>query len=126
MRITGSVPLDIGDFKSVMDECVKATEVNSLESRFVKVSKKDVKYKVEIKWICLTCLQILALLFIFAALLAVLILIGTIVFKQTMDNDDTMKELLTIIPTIFGNVLIYFTRKKIFDTKDLKIAELKA
>ena len=87
------------------------------------LNKTDIIFKNPLKSICTTIGRIIVIMMILAVLSIVLIIIGTIVFKQTEDN-DTIKGLLTILPTILGNIIIFITKKKLFHPKDLKI-ELK-
>jgi uncharacterized membrane protein YidH (DUF202 family) len=86
-------------------------------------NKTSIVLKKPKRSICITIARIGALLTILGVLSIVLVVIGTIVFKQTEDK-DTLKGLLTILPTILGNVIIYITKNKLLHPKDLKI-ELK-
>ena len=94
-----------------------------MDQNEVEHYSKEVVLKKPLKSICTTLAQIFALSMILVALSIVLVIIGTIVFKQTEDN-DTLKGLLTVLPTILGNVIVYITKQKLFRPKDLKI-ELK-
>ena len=129
-------PKETEEFKSVKavedqsnSRIITTTESQSEDAVVVNLDSEGNKDDVDIVLkrpyfsICTTVLQILALFIILGALSIVLVLIGTIVFKQTEDN-DTLKGLLTIIPTILGDVIIYITKEKLFHPKDLKI-ELK-
>ena len=61
--------------------------------------------------------QIVILVFTLIALLVVLVLIGTIVFKQTTDDDDILKTILIVLPTLFGNAIICKIKQAIFISK---------
>jgi hypothetical protein len=81
--------------------------------------KASIVLKKPLKSICTTIAQIIAIIMILVALSIVLVIIGTIVFKQTEDN-DTLKGLLTILPTVLGNVIIYVTKSKLLHPSDFK------
>ena len=121
-------PKETENFESVAIE---------LKSRTIKITETQDEVKVDIDpnsradivlknpktSICTTIARIIAIITILVVLSLILVIIGTIVFKQTEDN-DTLKGLLTVLPTILGNIIIYITKKKLLHPKDLKI-ELK-
>lgn len=108
--------------KSVKKEDVEGNK-NSYydETMNVQENTKSAKIKIKKSDIVKVCLQIVALFFVLATISVVLVLVGTIVFKQTTDDNDSLHGLLTTIPTVLGNILLYFTRRRMFDTKHLQL-----
>lgn len=61
--------------------------------------------------------QITTIFFTLIALLIMLVLIGSMVFKLATGNSDLLETIFTILPTFFGNIIIFINRKKLFVSK---------
>jgi hypothetical protein len=110
-------PEETEQFDSVKD--IEVTIEIQNDTVYVKRNKANISLQEPLKACCTTLAQILAIIMILLVLPMVLVIIGTLIFKQTEDN-DTLKGLLTILPTILGNVIIYITKQKLFHPNDFK------
>jgi hypothetical protein len=102
-RCRKSAPPDIGtqqDYESVVG--IELHEISSDTN------------SVFAEWLAKTFCQIMIILFTLTALLIMLVLIGTIIFNLATGDSNFLETIFTILPTFFGNVIIFVNRKKLF------------
>jgi hypothetical protein len=97
-----SAPPDIGeqDYESVVG--IELHEISSDTN------------SVFAEWLAKTICQIVIILFTLTALLIMLVLIGTMIFNLGTGNSDFLETIFTILPTFFGNIIIFMNRRKLY------------
>ena len=87
------------------------------ETQFEEVEYSNKAELKHLKDLFIVFLQILTALLLAVALYFLIIVIGIIVFTDTVDKDN-VQGILTLLPTIVVDVVIIVTRKRFFDSKE--------